>query len=327
MIYLMLQKNGLGNQMFSYAYTRYLEELYNSDIAINPYAFFDGKKYEYIDERNISLQHFKLNRSVTYLEKQDQIKCNKNFKWRYRFSCGCFNYIKSKLLHDNMCGEEQFIKRSKRGVYVNIEPKAYYQTVISPYKNIYVRGHFQDKRYFDEIKNILKEEFRITTPPSQNNVMMLNKISNSNAVCVHIRRGDYLNPHWSFLNVCNYNYYLKAMEYIKLCVDTPTFYVFSNCHKDIEWIKNNYHFEEWAKNCSVAVEYVDLDNPDYEELRLMCACKHFIIPNSTFSWWAAYLSETQNSIVCAPDCWDLRVGDDVGMNCSSWKIIKTDKPT
>lgn len=325
MIYLILQKNGLGNQMFSYAYARYLMELYHYDIAINPYAFYDGKKIDYIDERTISLQHFRLNDAVTFLDEQDQVKCNQNFEWRKRFSRGLVNIVKTKIFHGDLRGEEQYIHRSRGGVYLSYEPKAYFKTVMSPCKNIYVQGHFQDKRYFEKIKYILKKEYCIKTVPSKSNMEMLEKICKTNAVCVHIRRGDYLNPHWSFLNICGYDYYLKAIEYMITHVENPTFYIFSNCHKEIEWIKENYHFEVLAKNHSVDIEYVDLDNPDYEELRLMCACRHFIIPNSTFSWWAAYLSDNVKSIVCAPDRWDLRIDDDAGMNCSDWVKIPTGK--
>ena len=74
------------------------------------------------------------------------------------------------------------------------------------------------------------------------------------------------------------------------------FFVFSTGHDDIEWIKENYHF-------NANIQYVDLDNPDYEELRLMKACKHFIISNSTFSWWAAFLARNKTKIVWVPSVW------------------------
>mgnify|MGYP000139365863 CR=1 FL=1 len=51
------------------------------------------------------------------------------------------------------------------------------------------------------------------------------------------------------------------------------------------------------------VHYVDLNNPDYVEMYLMSKCKHFIISNSTFSWWAQYLSTNESKIVIAPSRW------------------------
>lgn len=51
------------------------------------------------------------------------------------------------------------------------------------------------------------------------------------------------------------------------------------------------------------VYYEEGNDPDYEKLRLMAGCKHFVISNSSFSWWAAYLSTNDKKIVVAPDRW------------------------
>ena len=56
-------------------------------------------------------------------------------------------------------------------------------------------------------------------------------------------------------------------------VENPVFYVFSDNNDEIAWIKENYHFD-------YEVKYVMLNNPDYEELRLMYHCKHFVIANA-----------------------------------------------
>jgi hypothetical protein len=71
------------------------------------------------------------------------------------------------------------------------------------------------------------------------------------------------------------------------------------------------------------VKYVDLNNPDYEELRLMYSCKHFIISNSTFSWWAQYLGEYDKKIVVAPSKWNNKDNvDDSGIYMPEWEVLE-----
>ena len=79
-------------------------------------------------------------------------------------------------------------------------------------------------------------------------------------------------------------------------IKDPVFYVFTNTHNDMEWIRQNYRFDH-------PVQYVDNENTDYEDLRLMCGCRHFILSNSTFSWWSQYIAEYSDGIVIAPSKW------------------------
>lgn len=329
MIYLMLQKNGMGNQMFCYAYGRYLQERYRQrdgaeELTINADCFRDGVQIDYIDPRQLSLQHLSLNSQVLYSKEEDRADIKKLRRKQLLRAMGLWDSILLKFFRKKKVGEKAFLKYARRGIYYSYEPRAYYQTVLCSENNKFVSGHFQDRRYFDSIRPILKEEFQVKTPASAENQAMLQRLQSCNSVCLHVRRGDYLNPHWARLNICTEEYYQNAVTEILRSVENPSFFVFSNTHEDLEWIKENYRIIDPWTGEPVPMEYVDLSNPDYEEFRLMRACKHFIIPNSTFSWWAAYLADEQ-SVVCAPNRWDLTIPGDAEMSCPEWKIIQTGK--
>jgi len=333
MIYLMMQKNGMGNQMFVYAFGRCLQELYSGrdgqeTIAINPYRFEHGDTRDYIDERRISLQHFVLNEHVCFLNYSEQVACNRRERIRIRLADGIVGYIAQRFFHVDQMSERVYRHRAKHGIYLlpyAKKSKTFYQTELTSRKDKYVRGLFQNRQYFESIREVLLREFEIKTPPSEQNERILEMISGSNSVCLHIRRGDYLNPQWAKLNICDFDYYQRAVNEVCRRTADPVFFVFSNTHEDIEWIRNNYHFTNPCTGAEIHAEYVDQSNPDYEEFRLMRACRHFIISSSTFSWWAAYLTTHADSVICAPDRWDLTLDADAGMNCPDWLVIPTGK--
>ena len=144
----------------------------------------------------------------------------------------------------------------------------------------------------------IKKELHVRKEPSDKNKEKIEELQQCNAVCVHIRRGDYVsNEKNRALVVCDETYYKRGMEYIAERVENSVFYIFSDNLQEINWIKENYHFD-------YNVQYIELNNLDYEELRLMYQCKHFIIANSTFSWWGAYLSANEDKVIIAPATWN-----------------------
>ena len=111
------------------------------------------------------------------------------------------------------------------------------------------------------------------------------KIRNSTSVALHVRRGDYLiHPNHLVLPL---QYYQNALMYLDAMRKDIQVFIFSD---DLDWCAE--HFEDCY--------FVELPE-DYLEFELMRECKHFITANSTFSWWAAYLS--LNGIVIAPKKW------------------------
>lgn len=281
MIYLYLQ-GGLGNQMFSYAYGRMLQQLTNEKILINTIEL------EKDTQRDYSLKYLYLNDNVELL-KANQKVINK-------IICKTKLFLVHKVMQHNK-GNRSFIEANKKGIYWSLDFLSYYPFQMYR-KNKYVIGAIQTSKQVEEVKNVIKEELRVKIEPSTQNKFKIEELETCNSVCVHIRLGDYMHDQWKEkLQVCNEEYYKKGMKHIAEKVENPVFYIFSNTKKDIEWIKNNYKFH-------YNVKYIELDNPDYEELRLMYSCKHFIISNSSFSWWGAYLSNNEEKIVVCPDRWN-----------------------
>jgi len=78
-------------------------------------------------------------------------------------------------------------------------------------------------------------------------------------------------------------------------VSNPTLFVFAD---NPAWVRANVRLP-------FPMEIVDVNDGDngHEDLRLMASCRHFIIPNSTLSWWGAWLARYEKKHVVAPANW------------------------
>lgn len=163
-------------------------------------------------------------------------------------------------------------------------------------KNSLYIGHFESTKYFDFIKEQLQEEITPKYDELESNRALYNVIRNNNSICVTIRRGDYItNKRWNAkFNICTKEYFEEAIEIMCKKIENPVFIFFSD---DIEWVKNNLKYPENSY-------FESGKDPIWEKLRLMYSCDNFIISNSTFSWWAQYLSKNNEKIVIAPSKWN-----------------------
>lgn len=182
----------------------------------------------------------------------------------------------------------------RTGIYSPRNSLRFIKPVPSRSKVIICNGGFQHAGYFDDIRDILLEEFTPLHDVLPENAGLLSGIQNSESVCVTIRRGDFLSEKLkATFNVCNPEYFYNAMREIRKEIPGCRFFVFSD---DVDDVKR-------VMNFPFAVTYERGNDPVWEKLRLMYSCKHFIISNSSFSWWAQYLSRNNNKIVYAPRPW------------------------
>lgn len=308
MIHVLL-KGGLGNQMFQYAYALLLQQE-NKDAQV----YVNGiLRWWSSDKRLSALHHFVLNKGTCHCGVLRGVLLFIYFLFQISRKLGLLKTLRMVKLR----------KQTPNAIINEL-----YDVGIYCMKDVYVAppvrttkgdkhlfGYFINPSVVVGMEGRLREVFTVKTEASKENLDILNEIKACNAVCLHVRRGDYsLFPQ---LQVCDDAYYAKAVLEACRVLENPVFYVFSTGHSDVEWVRQNYRFIPMQN-----ARYVDLDNPDYEELRLMMACKHFIIANSTFSWWAAYLSDAAGAdkLVWMPFEW--QKGSDVQMGVEGWKVVK-----
>ena len=163
-----------------------------------------------------------------------------------------------------------------------------------PQDNTIYQGWWQSERYFFDISDIIRREFSFKHPLPPLSQPLFDEIRQTNSIGLHVRRTDYLKV--PALNTTDKAYFLQAAEEIANKVSDPYFYVFSD---DIEWCEQHIKLD-------YPVRIVGHDLKGHKSgnhLRLMAACKHFIISNSSFAWWAVWLNENPEKIVIAPQNW------------------------
>lgn len=265
---------GLGNQMFQYAMAKSLEYRTGQKVYLDiNHAYKDSFAWEgkHIG-RDYMLDNFKITLEPVQVEKMP-----------------AFSFLKQQTIWDKVIFYLGTKMKCPIG-FLQDEDGMFHGEYFRRRGNYYVFGWFQQEAYFKDIRKVLLKEFRpkekIAVPAE-----LLRILKNENTVSIHVRRGDYLK--WG--NACDSLYYHRAMEYMNQKVEKPIYLVFSD---DMEWVRNNLPIQGEVVEISENYNF-----KDYEELLIMSRCRHQIISNSTFSWWAAWLNQNDKKHVVAPSKW------------------------
>lgn len=281
-----------GNQMFMYAASRVLENLHGGGLAFNFYHIEQKSINDKTWKDDLELFNVKKYRYESNSKKLVLIYGSRTQKMVY--------YIYSLVCRIPYRERPNFYKRQERlqpiinhfGIYDMVH--GYYPIQKSKYKDQFICGTYEDSRFFNGIRKNLLDEFTAKAQPKTENDQLYNIIHDSESVCVSFRRGDFLSGGNNDLrNICSKTYYEKAIQTMKNIIPNAKFVFFSD---DIQWVRDNCNF-------GVDSYYESgIDGVD-EKLRLMSSCKHFIMSNSTFCWWAQYLSKNDDKVVISPDHW------------------------
>ena len=276
---------GLGNQLFIYAFGRSLAYDLNKEL------YLDLSRYSYnIHSKHISfgLIPYKIKGIAGYYPLdsyknrdkrvfEDEIKLYSNggdLTQKGRFY--------KDLLFDNMN---------------DIQTPAYFTGDC-------MAGYDENNRYvitenfFKHNKDIIRDDLKFLGDLDDEYKDIAEDIKQHESVALHLRRGDYIN-HPEF-GMCSSEYYNDAILEIAKHIENPKFFIFT---QDYDWFEKNinlnypYRFVDSKEN----MKYMDHDPAQI--LHLMSLCKHFVISNSTFSWWGAWLSENTNKKIIAPSPW------------------------
>lgn len=162
------------------------------------------------------------------------------------------------------------------------------QIILNPSNTIYLDGYWSSPQYFNKINFLFNDECLTHSKD------LLLKIQNTNSVMLNVRRADFLNN--DFHGTYGKEYILNGIDKLESYFTDLNYFIFSD---DVEWCeKNLYDIPN-----STIITHEHKGEKFYNYLLLMSQCKHFIIPNSTFAWWAAYLSKYENKKVLYPEIW------------------------
>jgi hypothetical protein len=256
---------GLGNQLFQYAIGKSLAQKHNTILKLDISEFSNDFR-----------RRFSLDNWLTSF----QVATASDIHLVAGWGDNKHKYIRplNRFLGKHIYYENQFMFIPEFQFFKN---------------NSLLIGCWQSFWYFANIENELKTELQLTVPLSLIYQDFLREINTETSVSIHIRRGDYVNN--SYYARIDMNYYLSAIQFIINRIGDITVFVFSD---DIPWCRENI-------NTSCTVVFVDTNletNPNFD-LWLMSRCKHNVIANSSFSWWAAWLNPNPDKMVIAPKNW------------------------
>lgn len=200
-------KGGLGNQLFQYAFGRLLSIQRNDMLLLDTTSF--GEEND--TYRLYGLNPFSIRAKIA---SETDIK---KAKYPLGLLSKLVRFFNLKILRKFHIGWDESVLKTE---------------------DKYIEGYWQSYKYPELIRNELLEEIKLLKPIENMYSEILEKMKSTDSVSLHVRRGDYVSdPRTSRVhNICDLDYYARAISIISNKTKKPNFFLFSD---DIEWVKNN----------------------------------------------------------------------------------------
>lgn len=286
---------GIGNQLFCYAAARRLALVNGAELVIDEVS---GFAYDKVYKQRYQLDHFSIPcRKATAAERMEPFS-------RVR------RYLKRSYNRRRLFEERTYIQQEG----IDFDPRL---LQVRPRGTVYLEGYWQSEEYFKDVEETIRADLCIQPPTDGRNREMAARIRESLAVAVHVRFFDALNE--TFVNNTPGDYYARAVEKMETLVPGAHYFVFSD---QPEAARARIPLPDARITC---VSHNLGDENAWADLWLMNQCRHFIIANSTFSWWGAWLGIRKEKIIVCPGmkltCGTITSWDFRGQIPDSWQKI------
>lgn len=268
---------GLGNQLFGYTAARRLALVNDAELVIDHVS---GFAHDQAYQRHYQLDHFQIPcRKATSRERLEPFSRIRRYllrRWNALFPFEMRSYLRQEG--------------------VDFDPRL---LNVRACPTLYLEGYWQSEGYFKDVEDQIRNDLTIIPPSDSANRVMAEQIGRHEAVAVHVRFFDEPEAHGerpagSLDNNASGDYYRRAIWEMEQRVSGAHYYLFSD------------RPEAARARIPLPDERITLvhhnqgDAMAYADLWLMTQCKHFIIANSTFSWWGAWLANNPRKTVIAP---------------------------
>jgi len=284
---------GLGNQMFQFALYKALQQQFPEErVLIDLHCFSGYDKHRGFELPTVFGIDYE---AATLCETARLAYPYPNFQlWR----------IGSRLLP------------TRKTMLKERANMAYEPTALTRSSDTYYDGYWQHEAYFAQIRDTLLSTYRFPDYSDARSKALDETVSKSNSCAIHIRRGDYLTDPLR-KGTTDGSYALDAIAEMRARRQPERWCIFSD---DPDWCKA--HLAKALEG--EEAHYVDWNSGarSIDDMHLMSRCRHQIIANSSFSWWAAWLNQHTDKTVIAPDVW-MSLKDTVSPVAQGWLQLKT----
>jgi hypothetical protein len=263
-------RGGLGNQLFAYAAARRIALSNDAQLIID---HISGFQFDHVYQQQYQLSHFNIAAPLaTPADRLEPFAKLRRYLKRWASQRVPFDR-RSYIQQEGNAFDNRLLHLKLRG-------------------DLYIEGYWQSERYFADIADVIRNDLRIKPPSDALNLKTSGNIRGCPAVAVHVRFFD--KPDTNGDNNTTEYYYANALYIMQARVPDAHYFLFSD---DVVAARSLINLPDHKVT---VISHNPSDANAYADLWLMTQCKHFIIANSTFSWWGAWLSEYKDKIVIAP---------------------------